>query len=121
MRYVFLEVRTEIFKALFEAVDDSPSEKVRPCDLLKLIKFLKLIKTRGTDGISNESLRHLPRRQVVYLAHLFNHCFRLSHFPSSWEERKAKAKVKVKLSCALAEHHAMKAYWKSGGIAPLIL
>jgi hypothetical protein len=23
--------------------------------------------------------------------------------------------------CALTEHHAMKAYWGSGGIAPLIL
>jgi hypothetical protein len=23
--------------------------------------------------------------------------------------------------CALTEHHAMKAYWRSGGIAPLIL
>jgi hypothetical protein len=31
-------------------------------------------------------------------------------------------KVKVKLSlCFLNEHHAMKAYWGSGGIAPRIL
>jgi hypothetical protein len=30
-------------------------------------------------------------------------------------------KVKVKLSCALTEHHAMKAYWGSGGIVPQIL
>jgi hypothetical protein len=33
-----------------------------------------------------------------------------------------KVKVKVKLSlCFLTKHHAMKAYWGSGGIAPLIL
>jgi hypothetical protein len=32
-----------------------------------------------------------------------------------------KGKVKVKLSLCLTEHHAMKAYWGSGGIAPLIL
>jgi hypothetical protein len=31
-----------------------------------------------------------------------------------------KAKVKVN-SCALTEHHAIKAYWGSGGIAPSIL
>jgi hypothetical protein len=31
------------------------------------------------------------------------------------------AKVKVKLLSALTEHHALKAYWKSGGIAPRIL
>jgi hypothetical protein len=30
-------------------------------------------------------------------------------------------KVKVKLSPWLTEHDAMKAYWGSGGIAPLIL
>jgi hypothetical protein len=29
--------------------------------------------------------------------------------------------VKVKLSLCLTKHHAMKAYWGSGGIAPLIL
>jgi hypothetical protein len=31
-------------------------------------------------------------------------------------------KVKGKICpCALTEHHAMKAYWGSGGIAPCIL
>jgi hypothetical protein len=30
-------------------------------------------------------------------------------------------KVKVKLSLCLTKHHAMKAYWGSGGMAPLIL
>jgi hypothetical protein len=29
--------------------------------------------------------------------------------------------IKVKLSLCLTKHHAMKAYWGSGGIAPLIL
>jgi hypothetical protein len=32
-----------------------------------------------------------------------------------------KVNVKVKVPCALNEHHAMEAYWGSGGIAPLIL
>jgi hypothetical protein len=30
-------------------------------------------------------------------------------------------KVNLSLCFFLAEHHAMKAYWGSGGIAPLIL
>jgi len=34
---------------------------------------------------------------------------------------KVKVKVKVKLSLCLTEHHAMKAYWGSGGITPLML
>jgi hypothetical protein len=38
---------------------------------------------------------------------------------SSWNRLR---KVKVKLSlCFLTKHHAMKAYWGIGGIAPLIL
>jgi hypothetical protein len=34
------------------------------------------------------SLRHLPRRPLVHLTHLFNHCIRLAHFPTSWKEAK---------------------------------
>jgi hypothetical protein len=30
-------------------------------------------------------------------------------------------KAKVKLSLCLTKHHAMKEYWRSGGIDPLIL
>jgi hypothetical protein len=42
----------------------------------------------GIDGIPNECLRHLSRRPLVHLTHLFNHCLRLSHFPKSWKEAK---------------------------------
>jgi hypothetical protein len=75
-------------QALLEAVDDNPSEKVRPCDLQKLIKSLKLRKACGIDSIPNECLRHLPRRPLVHLTDLLNHCIRLSHFPKSWKEAK---------------------------------
>jgi hypothetical protein len=40
----------------------------------------------GIDDIPNERLRHLPRRPLVHLTHLFNHCLWLSHFPKSWKE-----------------------------------
>jgi hypothetical protein len=63
-------------------------ERVRPCDLQKLIYSLKMRKACRLDGIPNECLRHLPRRPLVHLTHLFNHCVRLSHFPSSWKEAK---------------------------------
>jgi hypothetical protein len=49
---------------------------------------LKLKEACGIDGIPNECIRHLPRRPLVHLTHLFNHCFRLSHFPDSWKEAK---------------------------------
>jgi hypothetical protein len=74
--------------ALLDAVDDSPPQKIRPCDLKKLINSLKLRKACGIDGIPNECLEHLPRRQLVYLTHLINHCLLLSQFPEPWKEAK---------------------------------
>jgi len=75
-------------QALSEVVDDNSPQRVRPCDAQKLIKSLKLKKACGIDGISNECFRHLSRRPLGHLTHLFNHCLRLSHFTSSWKEEK---------------------------------
>jgi hypothetical protein len=75
-------------RAIFEGVEDILSENVRPCDIQKLIKSLKLRKACGIDGIPNECLEHLPRRQLVYLTHLINHCLILSQFPEPWKEAK---------------------------------
>jgi hypothetical protein len=75
-------------QALLDTVDNNPPQKIRPCDLQKLINSLKLKKACGIDGIPNECLRHLSRRPLVHLTQLFNHCLRLSHFPESWKEVK---------------------------------
>jgi hypothetical protein len=75
-------------QALLEAADSDPPKRIRPCDLQKLLNSLTLKKACGIDGIPNECLRHLPRRPVVHLTHLINHCIRLSHFPTSWKEAK---------------------------------
>jgi hypothetical protein len=48
-------------QALLEAVDNTP-ERARPCDLQKLIHFLKLRKACGIDD--------LPRRPLVHLTQL---------------------------------------------------
>jgi hypothetical protein len=50
-----------------------------------------LKKACGIDGIPNECLRRLPRRQLVHLTHLINHCNRLSNIPTSWKEAKVLA------------------------------
>jgi hypothetical protein len=75
-------------QALLETVNKNPPQRIRPCDVQKLIKSLKLRKACGIDGIPNECLMHLPRRPLVHLTHLFNHCPRLSHFPNPWKEVK---------------------------------
>jgi hypothetical protein len=80
-----LEARVQ---ALLEA------RRIRPYDLQKLLNSLKLKKACGIDGIPNECLRHLPRRPLVHLSHLINHCIRLSHFPTCWKEAKVVALLK---------------------------
>jgi hypothetical protein len=73
-------------KALLESADNSPLERVRPCGVQKLIMILKLRNSCGIDGIPKECFMHLPRRPLVHLTHLFNHCcIRLPHFPESWK------------------------------------
>jgi hypothetical protein len=72
--------------ALLEGVDDTPLEKIRPCDTQKLIKPLKFRKECGIYGIQNECLKHLPRRPLVHLTHLFNHYLLLSYFSKSWKD-----------------------------------
>jgi hypothetical protein len=74
-------------QALLEVIITTP-EAIRSCDLEKLINSLKLRKACRIDGIPNECLRHLPRRQLVYLKCLYNHCLRLSYFPKPWKEAK---------------------------------
>jgi len=64
----------------------TPTQKVRPCDVQELIHTLKRRKACGTGGIPNEYFRHLSRRLLVHLTHLFNHCFRLSYVSTSWKE-----------------------------------
>jgi hypothetical protein len=78
-------------QALLEAEDNDTLQRIRPCDLRKLLNSLKLRKACGIDGIPNECLRLLPRRSLVHLTHLINHCIRLSHFPMPWKEAKVVA------------------------------
>jgi hypothetical protein len=75
-------------QTLLKAVDNSSPERIRPCDLQKLVNSLKLRKACGIDGIPNECLRHLPRRPLVRLTHLINHCLQLSLFSDALEGRK---------------------------------
>jgi hypothetical protein len=77
-----------IVQDILETEDIDLPEKIKPCNLQKLIEMLKLKKTCRFDGIPNECLIHLPRRPLFHLTHLFNHCLRLSYFPISWKEAK---------------------------------
>jgi hypothetical protein len=54
----------------------------------QISKFIEIEKGLWTYSIPNKCLRHLPRRPMVDLTHLFNHCLWLSHFPKPWKEAK---------------------------------
>jgi hypothetical protein len=75
-------------QAMLTTNEENPSVKFRPCDVSKEIRSLTVGKASGIDGIPNECLKHLPRRSLVYITHLFNHCLGLCHFPASCKEVK---------------------------------
>jgi len=75
-------------QVLLDAEDNTAAESVRPCDVQKIIRTLKFGKACGLEDIPNECLGHLPRRPLVHLTHLFNHCFRLSYIPAALKEAK---------------------------------
>jgi hypothetical protein len=75
-------------QTLLTTVDENPPVKLRPCDVSKEIRSLKLGKACGIYGIPNDCLRHFPRRYLVHVTFFFNHGLRLCHFPAPWKEAK---------------------------------
>jgi hypothetical protein len=59
----------------------------------------------------------VTKRKKSLLVQPVNHCTVYSIVL----ETLCRVKVKLKLSLCLTKHHAMKAYWGSGGITPRIL
>jgi hypothetical protein len=69
-------------------LQSTPSlEKIRPCDIYKLIKTWKFRNSCGIEGIQYECLRHLPR-SLIRFTYLFNHCLRLLRCSQSWKDAK---------------------------------
>jgi hypothetical protein len=57
----------------------------------------------------------------VYTNRFNNSCYICIYVQIKIHQKDKKVKVNAKLSLCLTKHYAMKAYWGSGGIAPLIL
>jgi hypothetical protein len=81
------QVETTV-QALLASVDSTPLWEVRPFDTYKLANTLKLQIACGLNGIPNECLRHLPRRPLVHLTHLFSTAFGCPIFQSLERKRK---------------------------------
>ncbi|XP_071452181.1 uncharacterized protein [Hetaerina americana] len=74
-------IETEIHDAE-EVNDEIPTPVIEKEDIIAVIRLLHPRKAPGSDGISNNVIRELPKAAVAYLANIFNGCDRT--FVTSW-------------------------------------
>jgi hypothetical protein len=73
-----------------------------PREISKIIRKLKNKKSPGDDLINNVLLKHLPKKAIIMLMHIFKACFKLSYFPDIWKCAKIVPIPKAKKDPALA-------------------
>ena len=61
---------------------------VRPTEIRKILKTLKLRKSPSNDEITNSLLKHYPTKAIVFLSLIFNSCLSLGYFPDMWKKAK---------------------------------
>jgi hypothetical protein len=66
----------------------SPLKLTNIYEVKRKILSLKLRSAPGNDGITPLMLRHLSRKTVTHLFHLFSHLLRLGYFPTCWKRAK---------------------------------
>jgi hypothetical protein len=76
--------------------------------------------TNGFVNLKNSTLYHFRTHTEYKILNVNLLQHRLSHSQCKGKG-KDKGKDKIVPALFLTEHHAMKAYWGSGGIAPLVL
>lgn len=79
------EVEDSVLQIMNSANTSDAVPMIRPKELEKTIKSLKIKKAPGHDKICNILLKHLPRKGLVFLTKIMNACLRVSHFPSNWK------------------------------------
>jgi hypothetical protein len=66
-------------------VDMSPEFLISLTEVRNAVRVLRFTRATGPDLIDNKLLRHLPRKAIVNLTHLFNACLKFSYFPIAWK------------------------------------
>lgn len=59
-----------------------------PSEINKIIRKLKVRKSPGPDQISNNMIKHLPRKGITFITKLCNAIFKLNYFPTEWKKAK---------------------------------
>ena len=62
-----------------------PIRTITPNEVITQIKNTNSHKTPGHDLIVGETLKHLPRKAIVFLTTLYNRMLHLSYFPEQWK------------------------------------
>jgi hypothetical protein len=63
----------------------SEPQLTTPYEVHEAIRSLKVSKAPGPNGVPNMALKHLLKRAVSFLAHVFNAVLRIHHFPQAWK------------------------------------
>ena len=63
----------------------SESQITTPDEVQAANKGLRVSNVPGQNGIPNTAMKHLPKRAVSFLAHVFNAVLRTHHFPQAWK------------------------------------
>lgn len=69
-------------------ITDTYKFHTKPTEIRCIIKNMKNNKAPGLDNINNTVLKHLPKKGVVKLTHIYNACLNFGHFPTKWKEAK---------------------------------
>jgi hypothetical protein len=62
-----------------------PIRSITPAEVIEQIKLTNSQKIPGHDLIVGETLKHLPRNEIVLLTTLYNRMLHLSYFPTQWK------------------------------------
>lgn len=73
------------FNLLEQHTVELPLPYITPQEINNEIHFLKNKKAPGHDLITNEILKMLPKKAILYLTALFNSCLRFGYFPKIWK------------------------------------
>lgn len=65
-------------------LSDRP-ELTTPQEVKQIIRKLGIHSAPGPDKITNEQLKHLPRKPLVLLTRIFNSCLQQQYYPSAWK------------------------------------
>lgn len=94
---------TNFIGFLIPEVDESTLPTYK--EILTIIKKLKSNKSPGVDNISNQVIKQLPKKAIIWLTYIFRACFRICYFPQAWKQAKVISILKPGKEASLASSY----------------